>query len=156
MSGSRYFDGDGIATHPMDIIRNGKVETYFINTYSANKMGVAPTVESASVPHFSLEEFPQELRNLSHLDMVKLMGKGILVTGFNGGNCNGLTGDFSYGIEGFWFENGEILFPVREMNISGNIISLWNNLAMVGNDARTCSRWLIPSLAFENVEFTGV
>lgn len=156
MSGSRYFDGDGIATRPMDIIRNGVVETYFINTYSANKMGCAPTVESASVPHFSLEEFPEEMRNLTHTEMVKIMGKGILVTGFNGGNCNGLTGDFSYGIEGFYFEGGEILFPVREMNISGNIVSLWRNLAMVGNDARTCSRWLIPSLAFENVEFTGI
>ena len=54
-------------------------------------MGVAPTVESASVPHFSLEEFPQELRNLTYTDMIKIMGKGILVTGFNGGNCNGLT-----------------------------------------------------------------
>lgn len=156
MSGSRYFDGDGIATRPMDIIRNGVVQTYFINTYSANKMGCAPTVESASVPHFSLDEFPEDMRNLTHTDMMKIMDKGILVTGFNGGNCNGLTGDFSYGIEGFYFEGGEILFPVREMNISGNIVSLWRNLAMVGNDARTCSRWLIPSLAFENVEFTGI
>ena len=156
MSGSRYFDGDGIATKPMDIISNGIVETYFINTYSANKMNVVPTVESASVPYFSLDEFEPEYRNLSHTDMVKIMGTGILVTGFNGGNCNGLTGDFSYGIEGFYFENGEILFPVREMNISGNIVSLWQNLALVGNDARTCSRWLIPSLAFENVDFTGI
>ena len=156
MSGSRYFDGDGIATKPMDIIRNGVVESYYINTYAANKMGVAPTVESASVPHFSLDAFPEELRNLNHKDMMKIMGKGILVTGFNGGNCNGLTGDYSYGIEGFYFENGEILFPVREMNISGNIVSLWSNLAMVGNDARKCTRWIIPSLAFENVDFTGV
>ena len=156
MSGSRYFDGDGIATRPMDIIRNGVVETYFINTYSANKMNVSPTVESASVPYFSLDEFEPEYRNLRHTDMIKVMGTGILVTGFNGGNCNGLTGDFSYGIEGFYFENGEILFPVREMNISGNIVSLWQNLALVGNDARTCSRWLIPSLAFENVDFTGI
>ena len=156
MSGSRYFDGDGIATHPLDIIRNGRVENYFINTYAANKMGVAPTVESPSVPYFSLEEFPEEMRNLTSNDMIKIMGKGVLVTGFNGGNCNGLTGDFSYGIEGFYFENGEILFPVREMNISGNIVSLWNNLAMVGNDARKCTRWLIPSLAFENIDFTGI
>ena len=156
MSGSRYFDGDGLATRPMEIIRNGVVETYYRNTYSANKMECSPTVESASVPYFSLEEFAPEYRNLSHLDMIKIMDKGVLVTGFNGGNCNGLTGDFSYGIEGFYFEKGEILFPVREMNITGNIVSLWNNLALVGNDARTCSRWLIPSLAFENVDFTGI
>ena len=156
MSGSRYFDGDGLATKPMDIIRNGVVQTYYINTYSANKMECDPTVESASVPYFSLDEFAPEHRNLTYKDMIKIMGKGVLVTGFNGGNCNGLTGDFSYGIEGFYFENGEILFPVREMNITGNIVSLWNNLALVGNDARTCSRWLIPSLAFENVDFTGI
>ena len=156
MSGSRYFDGDGLATKPMDIIRNGVVETYYINTYSANKMECDPTVESASVPYFSLDEFAPEHRNLTYKDMIKIMGKGVLVTGFNGGNCNGLTGDFSYGIEGFYFENSEILFPVREMNITGNIVSLWNNLALVGNDARTCSRWLIPSLAFENVDFTGI
>ncbi|MBO5920598.1 MAG: TldD/PmbA family protein [Bacteroidales bacterium] len=156
MSGSRYFDGDGLATKPMDIIRNGVVDTYYINTYSANKMECDPTVESASVPYFSLDEFAPEHRNLTYKDMIKIMGKGVLVTGFNGGNCNGLTGDFSYGIEGFYFENGEILFPVREMNITGNIVSLWNNLALVGNDARTCSRWLIPSLAFENVDFTGI
>ncbi len=156
MSGSRYFDGDGLATKPMDIIRNGVVETYFINSYSANKMGIDPTVESASVPYFSLEEFEPGLRNLNYTDMMKIMCSGILVTGFNGRNCNGLTGDFSYGIEGFYFDNGEILFPVREMNISGNIVSLWQNIALIGNDARTCSRWLIPSLAFENVDFTGI
>lgn len=156
MSGSRYYDGDGIATGPLDIIKNGVVENLFINTYSANKMGVSPTVESPSVPHFTHDEFKESERNLSGGDMIKILQRGILVTGFNGGNCNGLTGDFSYGIEGFYFENGEILFPVREMNISGNIISLWNNLALVGNDARKCSRWLIPALAFEGVDFTGL
>lgn len=156
MSGSRYFDGEGIATKPIEIISNGVIKNYFINSYAANKMGVSPTVESPSVPHFLPDEFPQQERNLSGGDMIKILQKGVLVTGFNGGNCNGLTGDFSYGIEGFYFENGEILFPVKEMNISGNIISLWNDLALVGNDARTCSRWLIPSLAFINVDFTGI
>ena len=88
--------------------------------------------------------------------IIKILDKGIFVTGFNGGNCNGATGDFSYGIQGFYFENGEILFPIKEMNISGNILKLWKNIALIGTDARTCSRWMIPSLAFTDVDFTGI
>ena len=42
------------------------------------------------------------------------------------------------------------------MNISGNILKLWKNIALIGNDARTCSRWMIPSLAFTDVDFTGI
>ncbi|MEG1483987.1 MAG: TldD/PmbA family protein [Bacteroidales bacterium] len=156
MQGSRYFDGDGIATKPLTIINKGILNTYFINTYNANKMGVAPTIEGPSVPCLSRDSFSKEYRELSGEKMIKLMGKGIFVTGFNGGNCNIGTGDFSYGIEGFYFQNGEILFPIKEMNITGNIIPLWNNLVFVGNDARHCVRWQIPALAFEGIDFTGI
>ncbi|HBK29773.1 MAG TPA: TldD/PmbA family protein, partial [Parabacteroides sp.] len=48
--------------------------------------------------------------------LVSGIRRGILVTGFNGGNCNAATGDFSYGIEGFFVENGQLTHPVSEMN----------------------------------------
>lgn len=156
LSGSRYWDGDGLATKNRAIIDKGHISTFFINTYTANKMGMQSTVESPSVPKFNLEDFPAKYRNLDAKSIIKILDKGIFVTGFNGGNCNGATGDFSYGIQGFYFENGEILFPIKEMNISGNILKLWKNIALIGNDARTCSRWMIPSLAFTDVDFTGI
>jgi PmbA protein len=77
------------------------------------------------------------------------------VTGFNGGNCNPTTGDFSYGIEGFLIENGKITQPVNEMNITGNMLTLWNNLVEIGNDARLTSNRRIPSLLFDNIDFSG-
>ena len=82
-------------------------------------------------------------------------GNGILVTGFNGGNCNPVTGDFSFGIEGFAFSRGKITHPVKEMLITGNMLSLWNSITAAGNDARECTRWQIPSLAFEDVSFSA-
>jgi PmbA protein len=88
--------------------------------------------------------------------LIALVDKGILVTGFNGGNCNGTTGDFSYGIEGFLIEKGKITQPVSEMNVTGNMITLWNNLVEIGNDARKDSSWRIPSLLFDNVDFSGI
>lgn len=156
MQGARYFDGEGIATKERNIIENGIVNTYFINTYNANKLNCPATIESISVPNITSNNIPMEYSNFSATDMITILEKGIYVTGFNGGNCNIGTGDFSYGIEGFYFEGGQILFPIKELNISGNIVSLWNELAFAGNDARKCARWQIPSLSFFNVNFTGV
>jgi PmbA protein len=79
-----------------------------------------------------------------------------MVTGFNGGNSNGSTGDFSYGIDGFLIENGEIIKPVSEMNITGNMKELWSNIGEVGMDVNKNSSWLAPSILFEGVDFSGI
>lgn len=149
MSGARYFDGEGIATRPQVIIDRGRIQTYFLSTYHAAKMDMPPTVEGPSVPRIA--PHAESLRQ-----MIARMDEGILVTGFNGGNCNGTTGDFSYGIEGFLIRNGAPQFPVKEMNITGNILSLWNHLEQAGNDPRPCTRWQIPSLAFRDTDFSGL
>lgn len=85
-----------------------------------------------------------------------LMKNGIFVTGFNGGNCNTATGDFSYGIEGFFVQDGQIAYPINEMVMTGNMTDLWNQLTAAGNDALTTSSWQIPSLLFESIEFAGI
>ena len=83
------------------------------------------------------------------------IGSGILVTGFNGGNSNPVTGAFSFGIEGFRFENGEILYPVSEMLVTGDILSLWAKSLFAGDDPVQGTRWQIPTLAFDDVDFNG-
>ena len=94
-------------------------------------------------------------KEVSLEDILKLCGNGIYVTGFNGGNCNPATGDFSYGVEGFAFSRGKITHPVREMLITGNMTELWNSLVAAGTDSRECARWQIPTLAFENISFSS-
>ena len=86
----------------------------------------------------------------------KSLKKGIFITGFNGGNCNGSTGDFSYGIEGFLVENGSIVHPVNEMNITGNMNQIWFHLVEAGNDIIEGNSFLIPSLMIDNVDFSGI
>jgi PmbA protein len=88
--------------------------------------------------------------------LLESVNKGVLVTGFNGGNCNGSTGDFSYGIEGFLVENGEIIHPVNEMNITGNMNDFWSTLADIGNDPNPYSTIMIPSLLFDKADFSGL
>ncbi len=158
-NGSRLFDTEGVATVDAPIIENGVVKQYFVNTYSSLKMGLPPTIEGISrpclMPFIKGKGLQSAEKEVSLEDILKLAGNGIWVTGFNGGNSNPVTGDFSFGIEGFAFAKGRITHPVREMLITGNLVELWNSLLAAGTDARPSSRWQIPTLAFENVSFSA-
>ena len=135
------------------------MKQYFVNTYMSNKMGISPTVEDMSrpclMPYLKDKDLSDEEKEVSLKDILQLCGNGIYVTGFNGGNCNPVTGDFSYGIEGFAFSKGKITHPVKEMLITGNMTELWNSLIAAGNDLRESSRWYIPTIAFEGVSFSA-
>lgn len=150
-SGSRLFDSEGVATTVAPVIDKGVVSRYFINTYIAGKMGIAPTVEDCARAHV----LPWPQPGLDRQAILERCGSGILVTGFNGGNSNSATGDFSYGIEGFLFEGGRITKPVSGMLITGNFTELWNSLIAAGDDCRPCQSKLIPTLAFDNTDFSG-
>lgn len=158
-SGSRLFDTEGVATEDSAIIDKGTVQKYFVSTYMSKKMDIPPTIEDLSrpvlMPYLKGEDLPKDEKEVSLQTILRKCSNGILVTGFNGGNCNPVTGDFSFGIEGFAFSKGRITHPVREMLITGNIVSLWNSLIAAGNDYRPSARWQIGTLAFENVSFSA-
>ena len=148
---SKYFDSEGVATVEAPIVREGVVMEYFINTYMANKMQLAPTVEDATRP----KVLPWPRAGLDRDAILRECGSGILVTDFNGGNSNPVTGDFSYGIEGYLFKDGRIVRPVSGMLMTGNFLTLWSRLLFAGDDARPCQTKLIPTLAFAEVDFSG-
>ncbi|MCR4823923.1 MAG: TldD/PmbA family protein [Bacteroidales bacterium] len=148
---SKYFDSEGVATVEAPVIERGVVKEYFINTYMANKMQLAPTIEDATRP----KVLPWPRAGLNCEAILRECGSGILVTDFNGGNSNPVTGDFSYGIEGYLFEQGRIVRPVSGMLMTGNFLKLWSRLLFAGDDARPCQTKLVPTLAFSEVDFSG-
>lgn len=147
--GSRFYDGDGIATQKRTLIDKGILNYYFVDNYYGRKLKMPLTIGGPSNLTFEHEAFPFN-------DLIKEMNNGVVVTGFIGGNFNSATGDFSYGITGLLVKNGKIIQPVNEMNISGNATDLWRKLINVGNDAYPYSSVQIPSLAFEGVHFSGI
>lgn len=154
--GAKLFDSEGVAAENAMIIENGIVKRYFVNTYMAGKMGIAPTIEEAIRPCL-MPYWPKgkASENIGIKELIESCRDGIMVTGFNGGNSNSSTGDFSYGVEGFAFKDGKIGRPLRGMVITGNFIELWNNILAAGNDARKCMHKQVPSLAFSNVDFSA-
>lgn len=146
--GSRLFDSEGIAAQKMPIIENGVFKNFFIDTYYGKKLKRPPTTGGSS----NLVILPGEK---SLQELIADIPKGVLVRGFIGGNSNSTTGDFSLGVFGTIIENGELTDAVSELNISGNHKELWKRLSQVGNDPWMYSSSRVPSLFFDEIQFSG-
>jgi PmbA protein len=147
--GSRLWDNEGIAARRRAIVDGGVLKSYYIDTYYGRKLGTAPTSGSASNLSWNAGE-------RDPVALIAAVGDGMFVTGFLGGNSNGLTGDFSLGVRGFRIREGKLAEPVAEMNISGNHLEFWKKLAAVGNDPYPYSSRRTPTLVFDGVTFAGV
>ena len=145
---STRWDGEGMVTVPRPVFEKGVLRNFFINTYYGSKLGRAPTTASPS----NLVWQPGR-RDAGA--MVADLAEGIYVTGFLGGNSNATTGDFSLGIKGFYVKDGVAVHPISEMNIAGNHLAFWKQLAEVGDDPWPYSSNRTPSLRFTGVQCSG-
>lgn len=143
-SGAKLFDNEGIALVGMPIVEGGVLKNYYISNYMSKKMGVPMTQSGSTIIDFGLGDFDTA-------ELIHRLGKGLYITGFNGGNCNSTTGDFSFGIEGFLVENGVIVKPISEMLMTGNMLTFWNNLVETSNDPLEYTAWKLPSFWFTDV-----
>ena len=144
---SRTWDGEGIALKRREIMQKGALAAYNLDTYYASKLGMKPT---GSWTNMIVKPGTRDLAAL-----IGATKSGIYVTGWLGGNSDSTTGDFSLGLRGHRIENGAIGAPVGEMNITGNLLELFQGLVEVGNDPWPYSSLRCPTLVFENVDFAG-
>jgi PmbA protein len=147
--GSCLYDGDGFPARKRTIVNEGKIEEFLIDWYYSRKLECEPTTGGPSNLIIPPGDKSVEM-------LMKDLGRGILITGFIGGNSNSATGDFSVGIIGKLFENGVPVQSVAEMNIADNHLSFWNKLLAIGNDPWKYGSWLTPSLVFDNIVVSGI
>jgi PmbA protein len=147
--GSKLYDGDGFPAKKRILVNQGNVEEFLIDWYYSQKLDCKPTTGGTS----NLQLQPGEK---SMEQLMKDVGRGVLITGFIGGNSNSTTGDFSIGIIGHLFENGIPVQAIAEMNIADNHLKFWEKLADVGNDPWPYSSWNLPSMLIDDVVVAGV
>jgi PmbA protein len=146
--GSRPFDGEGLASHTRTVIGSGVLRQLYVDTYYGRKAGMAPNGGSPS--NLILTGADHDLAA-----WLREVGHGILVTSWLGGNADGTTGDFSMGCRGFLVENGQRGAAIQEMNVTGNLLALFQQLRGVGNDPFQYASLKCPTLVFEDVSFSG-
>jgi PmbA protein len=126
---SGYFDAEGVATSARKVVEGGVLKGWFLSTYSARKLGLETTGNAGGNHNLILKPGERDLEGL-----MKLMGRGLVVTEMMGQGVNPVTGDYSRGAAGFWVENGEIQFPVEEVTIAGNLLDMFKGIVAVGRD----------------------
>jgi PmbA protein len=147
---SSPFDAEGVATRERMIVRDGVVEGYFLGSYSARKLGMQTTGSAGGHHNLIVSSGEEDFRGL-----LRLMGRGLLVTELLGQGINLVTGDYSRGAAGYWVEGGEIRFPVEEITIAGNLRDMFKGIAAVGSDVVVRNARACGSILVENMTIAG-
>ncbi len=127
--GSAPYDAEGVATQARDIVTDGVLQGYVLNSYAACKLGMQTTGNAGGVHNLTIDPGEYDLEGL-----LRQMDTGLLVTELIGFGVNIVTGDYSRGAAGFWVEGGKIQYPVDEITVAGNLKDIFMGIVAVGND----------------------
>ena len=126
---SRPFDGEGVRNAPLDIVADGILKNWILDSTSARQLGLTSNGRASrgtsSPPSPSTSNLYMEAGTVSVKDLLGDIKDGFYVTELIGSSVNGITGDYSRGASGFWIENGELTYPVNEITIAGNLKDMY-------------------------------
>jgi PmbA protein len=156
--GSRPFDGEGLPTRRTVLVREGVLESYLLDSYSARKLGMTSThhaVRDGSGVSVSTSNLMLLPGTASPAELIASVKNGFYVTELIGFGVNGVTGDYSRGAAGMWIENGELSHPVEEVTVAGNLLDMFTALEGIGNDLVLRDRTVSPTLLIGRMVVAG-
>ncbi len=148
--GSAAFDGEGVATAARDVVADGVLQGYVLDSYSARKLGLETTGNAGGVHNLTIEPGGKDFREL-----LAAMDTGLLVTELIGFGVNNVTGDYSRGAAGFWVEGGELRHPVQEITVAGNLREMFRGLVESGTDVDVRGGTRTGSLLVDGLTIAG-
>jgi len=152
--GSAPFDDEGVVTRARKVVDAGRLEGYFLSTYSARKLGMKTTGNAGGSHNLVLRS--KLTRAGDNLDaMLEKLGTGLFVIELMGQGVNYVTGDYSRGASGFWVEKGKIAFPVEEITIAGNLKDMLMGIEAVGADVYNYGAKSTGSLLVNRMKVAG-
>lgn len=157
--GSASFDREGLPHKPLTLINRGVLSAYMYNTYTSKKEGLSSTAHAAgntrAPPSIGPTNFMVDPGKEGWLDIVADVKKGILVSRFSG-VPQMISGDFSGVVKGGWLiENGELVKPLIEVMIAGNIFELLKKVSGVSKERKKVLNFVMPYVRIDDVSITG-
>jgi len=152
--GSSPFDEEGVRVAPRKVVQGGRVQGYFLSSYSARKLGMKTTGNAGGSHNLVMtSRLTQAGDNLDA--MLQKLGTGLFVVELMGQGVNYVTGDYSRGASGFWVENGKIAFPVHEITIAGNLKDMLKGIEAVGADTYNYGAKTVGSILVNRMKVAG-
>ncbi len=157
--GSRPFDAEGLPTRRNVVVENGHLRSYLLDTYSARRLELQPTGNAARAvdggPSSSPTNLYLEAGQHSPDDIIGSIDRGLLVTELIGFGVNQVTGDYSRGAAGLWIEHGEVTHAVEEITIAGNLLDMFRDIEMIGNDLTFRGSIAAPTVKIGRMTIAG-
>jgi len=156
----RPFDGDGVPTKRVELIKNGVAKNLVYDRLTAKKHGVEPTGHGGggrnaygAYPSYAV----MEGGNSTLEEMIKTTDRGILVTRFWYTNIidpmkvivTGMTRDGT-----FWIENGKIAYGIKNFRINQNVLDMLNNIEMISEPVMS-GGIVVPAMKVNNFHFSS-
>jgi PmbA protein len=158
IGGSRPFDAEGLPARRRALVADGVLTGWTLDLATGRQLGMPSTGNAArgteAPPSPSVGNLALTQGAKTRAELLAEMGEGLLVTSLIGSSINPTTGDYSRGASGFWVERGEIVRPVNECTIAGNLRAMLASIAPA-NDARTHLGRVVPSLRVEGLVIAG-
>lgn len=158
LAGSRPFDGEGSATLPLNLVENGQLNHWLLDSRCARKLGFPTSngraVRSGGSVRPGLSTFYLHPGDHSPSALQSDIKEGVLLTELMGNAINMLTGDYSRGGSGFMIRNGEIAEPVSGITIAGNLLEMFARL-IPANDLDLMAGYHAPTIRIDHMSLAG-
>ncbi|MBO6280294.1 MAG: TldD/PmbA family protein [Bacilli bacterium] len=159
---ARGFDGEGVATRNMVIIKNGILQNYLYNLTTAAKEGIESnghgTVGGGSRVGTTTWYLEMKAGKKTLEQLCEEVGTGVYITDVQGlhAGMNERSGNFSLQSTGFMIENGKITHGLDIITVSGNLVDLFNSISEVGSDSKEFANGIkCPSVIVKKIAVSG-
>jgi PmbA protein len=152
--GTCPFDSEGVPTQRTHVIDKGILKNFLCDTYSARKLKLK-TTGNAEGNSVGPNNFYLEPGTSTPNKITTSLDKGLILIRTIGHGLNPVTGDISRGAFGLWVEKGEIVHPVSEITISGNLGAVLNSVEEIGNDLEFRSTVTGPTIKIAEMTVAG-
>jgi PmbA protein len=149
---SGAFDSEGIAGSARPILRDGVVEGLFLSSVSGRKLGMTSTGNADGFYNLRLTssapggDWPA---------MLRMLGTGLVVTEFQGGKTDPASGNWTQAIKGLWVEGGEVVHPVTDVTLAGQMPAMLNGIRAVGDDVERQGALRTGSILIDEMQVGG-
>ena len=155
---SRLFDGEGVAGKRMDLISDGVLTTWLLDSRSARQLGLVSTGHAGRGTGGPPSPGPTNLYlapgALTPAELMADIKEGLYVTEMIGMGVNGVTGDYSRGAAGFMIRDGQLAEPVAEITIAGRLQDIFANV-IPANDLRLRRGMDSPTVRITEMTLAG-
>jgi PmbA protein len=147
--GSKNFDSEGIKSETLNLVKEGVLKNYLVDTYNGKKLNIQSNGRSGGTTNLYFENGKQ-----SYDELLKTNSKCIYITETIGHGSNLVTGDYSVGATGFFVEDGEFKYPINEITIAGNFKDMFKNI-FLANDLDFEYSTNSPTMMIEGMTVAG-